>query len=152
MQPYVNQRKGLGNRTAVIGEVCGSICVAVLDLKVELHVLEAGELLKARIDARTGDSPFEAGVCAGDPIHVADAVLGVRRGDLAGNQFKGAAERLLDGRPAAPYVFLEYAAGLEPDLFIDMAQRMGEMGVIPGTEVSFAPYSPPPVEYNVARL
>jgi hypothetical protein len=35
--------------------------------------------------------------------------------------------RELDGRPAAPYVFLEYAAGLEPDLFIDIAQRMGEI-------------------------
>jgi hypothetical protein len=38
----------------------------------------------------------------------------------------------LDGRwpaatPAAPYVFLEYAAGLEPDLFIDIARRVGEM-------------------------
>src|SRR3977135_1301636 len=35
--------------------------------------------------------------------------------------------RELDGRPAAPYVFLEYAAGLEPDLFIDIAPRMGEI-------------------------
>jgi hypothetical protein len=39
--------------------------------------------------------------------------------------------RELDGlvaaTPEAPYVFLEYAAGLEPELFLEIAERMGKM-------------------------
>jgi hypothetical protein len=99
----------------VLGFAPARPCLPVVHLHRGVDVLQAG--------ARAVVEAFAAGFAGrvwGLVVHDQAAMAG-RTGELVETL------RELGGRPDRPYLFLEYAAGLEPGWFVEVAERLGDV-------------------------